>query len=332
MPKFEHFIITPFNVHNGVKPRDYILGSHYLSSRLKLFQEVCYSSICKQSNQNFHWLVFIDEETPNIYRETLENLAIYANLSIVLTEPYVNFQPFLVKTIKERLEADTEFLITSSLDSDDSFHENYINLVQGCFKNQNFEFINFPFGYLLTKEGLFQRQYLSSTFISLIEKIDEPIMTTKVMSHSQVFELFKQGLNLRQVITYPAWLQIVHDNNLLTRRDINAVLQPIESIGAHFGTQEFAKSHVEVSYTESLVKYLRETILANKYNLPLGKRISNTIALINPSISKYYLYVKLKLRSVLHPAPKISINEMKSLCLQQPTHWRKGTEEINPSS
>ena len=59
MPKFQHFIITPFNVDIGVKPREYILGTQYLENRLKIFQEVSYPSVYNQSNQNFQWLSLI---------------------------------------------------------------------------------------------------------------------------------------------------------------------------------------------------------------------------------------------------------------------------------
>jgi hypothetical protein len=325
MTKFQHFIITPFNVDIGVKSREYILGTQYLENRLKIFQEVSYPSVYNQSNQNFQWLVFIDKETPTSYQKTFEELSRWLRLSIILTEPNVNFHPLLVEAIKKRLDRDTEFLITSSLDCDDAFHRHYIRFIQENFREQDFEFINFPFGYLLRKDGLFLRQYLSSTFISLIERINDPIITSKVMSHSKVFELFQQGLKLRQIFTEPLWLQTVHDNNLLTKLDVNATLQPLDKVNTNFPIQEFVRSHVESSYSQSLSKFLSNNILKNKYKLPLRKRINNAIALINPALPIFYLWLILNLKSRLSVPPVLSVHEMKLLCLQQPTHWRKTT-------
>ena len=145
------------------------------------------------------------------------------------------------------------------------------------------------------------------------------------MSHHKVFELFQQGLKLRQIFTEPLWLQTVHDNNLLTKLDVNAILQPLDKVNTNFPIQEFVRSHVESSYSQSLSKFLSNNILKNKYKLPLKKRINNAIALINPALPRFYLWLILNLKSRLSAPPVLSVHEMKLLCLQQTTHWRKTT-------
>ena len=323
MDKFQHFIITPFNVDIGVKPRDYILGKEYLETRLELFQEVCYKGAYNQSNHNFIWLLFIDRETPDIYKKTLNKLSKWKCLKIIFTDANLNFHPFLVKTIQEKLQPDTEFLITSILDCDDGLNVDYIKTIQDNFREQDFEFINFPCGYLLRKDGLFLRQYISSPFISLIERINEPIITSKVMSHSYLFNLSKSGLSVKQIFTDPIWLQVVHDHNLLTSYDINSVLQSPNQIKNDFIFQDFIKSYITVPYYQSLKIFLENKILKNNYKIGIEKRIMNLFFLINPLFPKIYLWLTLKSKRFLFNTPKLSVSEMKSLCLQQPSYWRK---------
>lgn len=89
MKKFEHFILTAFCVDIGAKKSGYdrekLLGEDYLLRRLDLFQKFCFPSLYHQSNQNFKWLIFFDEETPTSIKEKIEELSAWKNLIPVYT-------------------------------------------------------------------------------------------------------------------------------------------------------------------------------------------------------------------------------------------------------
>ena len=168
---FEHFLLTAFNLDFNLKPRDLILGEKYLEKRFDLFENICLPSVASQSCKNFKWLVFFDSETPTKFKERIKKLQQQQNFIAVYAQSPVS-EAIWQNTIQEHLAQDTQFVITSNLDNDDAVSKNFIALVQNSFSSQDFEFINFPFGYLLREDGLFLREYLSSPFLSLIERAD----------------------------------------------------------------------------------------------------------------------------------------------------------------
>lgn len=95
---FQHFIITRFNLRRAdwktTKNSDEVLSETWLKNRFTLFENYCILSVKKQKNQNFKWLVFLGINTPEIYKEKIEE----------------------VNTM--------DYIITSRLDNDDSLHSN----------------------------------------------------------------------------------------------------------------------------------------------------------------------------------------------------------------
>ncbi|WP_181280646.1 glycosyltransferase [Aphanothece hegewaldii] len=316
---FQHFLITPFNVDIGIKPRNYQLDIQYLTSRLNLFEEVCYSSIYEQSNKNFLWLIFFDQETPDFIKTKINQWSNWKNFKPIYTPSKVNFYYFLIQSIQDHLQENTQFIITTGIDSDDTICYNFIDLIQQQFNQQEFEYINFPFGYILHRDGLFMRQYLSSPFVSLIEKNDN-FVTCKIISHQQIFKLSKLGLPVRQIFTLPTWLQVVHDNNWLTHRDINAIPQSINKLKVNFKIYEFANSYLIKNYSQTLFYYLKTSIFGNKYEFTIKQKLKFVLYLVAPLIAKQYLKLSSKFKN---NQIKLSSEEIKKLCFQQPNFWRR---------
>jgi len=82
--KFEHFIITPF-CFRGKKAFNRLywpgqnfqmnpLDKKFLVQRLKLFEMLCLPGILSQTNQNFSWILIIDEDLPKSYKKKLNLL------------------------------------------------------------------------------------------------------------------------------------------------------------------------------------------------------------------------------------------------------------------
>lgn len=315
---FKHFIITPFNIDVGLKSRKEFLDFQFISNRFNFFQNLCYPSVYHQTNQNFSWLVFFDEETPNEFKKSIDKLQNnYPNFSPIYTPP--NFKksyPSLIKLIYQHLTPLDNYLITTWLDSDDAVANNFVESIQKQFSSQEFEYINFPFGYQVSQKGLFFEQYLATQFLSLIEKIDNDILTCKVMSHHYIHNLSRKGLPVRQVITEPLWLQLIHQDNEITK-DIpsTSIPQPFKRLNSKFVVQNFLKDYIQYGYLESLNYYLQKFY----FNIPLEslfekRKIKNLLALINPKILQYFLYRTLAAQTTNNSKVTMSINEIKTLC------------------
>src|SRR5262249_15279397 len=100
------------------------------------------------------------------------------------------------------------------LDNDDAIHQSFIEDVQNAFRGQKFEWINFPWGYVLDeKRGLFRAHQSSNAFISLIESLDSGAVpkTVHCVIHTRAAT---RGPVKQAVLDAPRWLQVVHMKNI----------------------------------------------------------------------------------------------------------------------
>jgi hypothetical protein len=311
--KFQHFLITAFNIDLGLKSREAIIEPKYLLKRFQMFQDICYPSVVSQTNQNFLWLCFFDSESPDIIKEKINKLTNWKNFIPVYVKPIINYSNVFSEALEQYVSKDTKFAITSNLDNDDAIATNFIQTVQNNYREQEFEFINLPFGYMLREDGLFMREFLSCPFLSLIERAED-IVTCKIIEHHHLFKLSQQGLPVHQAIAHPTWLQLIHDSNAINYLDVNAVIQNPNKLKYNFIIEDFARQYLTLSYRDSLNKFLKEFILKNKYNLPRFRRIRNSLSLVSSWIPLVYSCMSLRLKSIFKKNRQLSVAEAKLLC------------------
>ena len=312
MVGFQHFILTAFNIDFNLKPRTLIIGEEYLEKRFDLFEKVCLPSVASQSCQNFKWLVFFDNETPTQFKERVGKLQQQENFIAVYTQPSVT-QDIWRNTVQEYLAEDTQFVITSNLDNDDAIGKDFINLVQNNFSQQDFEFINFPFGYMLREDGLFLREYFSSPFLSLIEQLDN-ILTCKAIPHHLLQKLSTQGVQVNQIVSQPMWLQIVHDTNVKNSFDVNSVIQPLNKLNKDFVAQNIPATYLKSSYLNSCSSFLSR--LSKSKRIPIQRKIRKVLTMISPSVNSTYLQLSLAIKTLFSQPSRLSTLEAKQLCKQ----------------
>jgi hypothetical protein len=209
---FKHIILTRFNLRWIT---DEPPGVDWLRHRFKLFDRFCYPSVYGQVNQNFKWLVFFDEHTPSEFREMI---AAYAEWDNFIPVYVAGFDKSLVR---ERLSAflgNASHLITTRLDNDDAICKDLIDTVQINFRQQDFEFINFTYGFVWSKHNVYLSRQKSNPFISLIESAHK-YRTVWCENHVTLSSLG----NIRQLVTPPAWLQVIHNRNVCN--EVQGVLQ-----------------------------------------------------------------------------------------------------------
>ncbi len=212
---FQHFVITRFNLRdpalektNGNKP---LLDDKWMTDRLELFENYCFSSIKKQTEQNFIWLVFFDTSTPEKFRTKISEFENnFNNFTPIYIEGMNTYLPSMKSEIAKRLVQ--PYLITSRLDNDDCLHQDYIKEVQAQFAQQPFMAIDFIDGYTLQIEPIVRfakRSHVHNPFISLIEKSENFVTVWSRKRHGH-WSKVKHVLPIQHK---RMWMSIIHFEN-----------------------------------------------------------------------------------------------------------------------
>jgi hypothetical protein len=273
---FQHFILTRFNLRkkgwDETKSQSKVLTDRWMENRLKLFEQYCYSSIKSQTVKNFEWLVFFDTNTPEIYREKINELASkFSNFIPIYTDGMENFYPSIKKEIASRLTA--PFLITTRLDNDDSLHQDFVKEVQNQFSEQSFMAIDFVDGYTLQvapRVRLGLHSHVHNPFMSLIEK-SEDFKTIWCQERHGYWSGVKE---LTPVRGKRMWMSIIHFENKVNEYKGygNVPKERVEDFNLHPAALEDVIANVEDPKVSSK-SALKHKIKTNwKVNFKLMKR------------------------------------------------------------
>lgn len=215
-----HFLVTRFNlkvdewkVDRENKP---ILNDDWLAHRFELFQKYCLPSVKNQNNQNFKWLVFFDNTTPEYYIKLIHSIK----------EDYVNFTPFFIDGNKElntsivgyvqrqdKLSSE-ELIITTRIDNDDIIHQDFIKEIQELGKEENMV-VDLRCGYQMVLDGMMKEIRVSSQefnpFLSIVQ-----LKTNYISIFSKDHPAWKSENNVI-VSKKRLWIQLIHGRNKLNR-------------------------------------------------------------------------------------------------------------------
>jgi len=202
-PEFDHFLLTRFNTRLGERASD-----EWLRHRINYFERLCRHSVMNQTIKSFRWLIYFDSERDPWFQSEVDRL------SAGVFEPIWvegNLTPEVAASAVEE-RAHSKWVITTRVDNDDAISRDFIECVQAQFAQQDFEFINFQSGIQLSENGqVFYRSDPLSPFISLIEKYNgEQLRGVYVGRHDRINEYGP----VKQVVTHPMWLQMVHGLNI----------------------------------------------------------------------------------------------------------------------
>lgn len=247
MQKFEHVILTRFNVSVDYSPSRLGLDLDWLTHRFELFERFCYPSVFHQSNPNFRWLVFFDSETPACFQEQIKAYADWKNFIPIYVDGMLTGRR-VRQILLETLNPATQYLITTRLDNDDAISKDFVEQVQAEFNEQEFTFISFVNGYVLSDRKLYWFKYKANPFVSLVEKRTEPTPEGFKTVFSVAHDQLHSNQQVRQVITQPAWLQVIHGRNVSNR--VRGIRHPITLLRQNFciGLDELFSTDNSVLY------------------------------------------------------------------------------------
>lgn len=212
-PKVSHFILTRFNLATPGREEEHRSRQGWLDRRISLFEKYCLPSIEAQTKKCFIWMIYADVRTPVNYMDRLEG---YQERDYIQLR-WVDGLDFNLSTVRDDIRAyarDQAFwVITTRLDNDDAIHERFIEILQHQCHFLEHEVLNFSRGLILDRGHLYEVIDRSNAFTSLVEPLSE-LRTVWCRQHTDL-ELIAP---VRQIDTYPMWLQIIHEDNVLNRR------------------------------------------------------------------------------------------------------------------
>ena len=220
---FGHFILTRFNVPlqfdlpPGQQRAPMGLDVGWLTRRFELFERVCLASVARQTQPDFHWLVFLDEATPDVFRD---RMAALASAHRFLTPVYCDrFADDTVLPEIQRHDPAERVRITTRLDNDDAIHPRLIEQVQRLARQhqqtqdlaQGF-FISFPIGCCERQGDFYLQRYRYNPFTSFVSS---PASERTVLGsdHRYIADTAPVVLHWCR----PLWCQIIHGENVANR-------------------------------------------------------------------------------------------------------------------
>ncbi len=278
--KFEHFIITRFNLKkkgwDTTKSGSKVLTEAWLCNRLELFSRYCLPSVQGQSSKNFRWLVYFDVDTPEKFKPQIAEWA----EKIPQFEPlYVKDMEVFLPSIRQTLQASpAEYVITSRVDNDDAIAKDFVERLQAQFASQEFEAIDFVEGYSLfiAENGVYfgKKKHLNNHFISLIERKTTTLKSVWHHSHAG----WKKEKAVKRLYDAPMWMALIHGENKVNTFDAT-------------GFADLEKALERFSLNESVKQELIQTQIPGSrwWSILLKNRLKD--------LDKYYFtLLKMKLR------------------------------------
>jgi Putative rhamnosyl transferase len=200
-----HLVLTRFNVRWLIGPHD----TDWLAHRFDLFDRYCYPSVQGQTDQDFRWLVFFDEETPEPFRSRIDRYAEWP----VFTPVFIGRPSSEIYDGAIAAHAGTaDQLVTTRLDNDDAIARDFVARVRSAVRPGVREFLNLPAGYVWHRGRLYRHQHRANAFITLAERT-EGFRSVWANQHEEAPKIAP----VRQVDERPAWLQVIHDRNISNR-------------------------------------------------------------------------------------------------------------------
>jgi hypothetical protein len=202
-----HFVLTRFNVrsfYHASEPTD-----EWLQERLRLFRRYCLPALANQSSSQFMWLVFLDDLSPQWFRQEIEKDARGSFETVYVAGEFTS------ATVSEAVAARTDapYILTTRVDNDDAVSRDFVQTIQRCFQRQEFEFINLVNGAQYADGKVYVRPYTKNPFLSLVEAVGTAAPETVFVEHHYRVDDRGPVRNIRTA--HPMWLQVIHGGNVL---------------------------------------------------------------------------------------------------------------------
>ena len=196
----KHFLITRYNV--GLYDRA-LAHAEWMRRRAEFFTRFTLSSVLKQTEKNFEWIILYDPRTPP------KDMLLEAPFKPDWVNKDERPNDAALRIIKTNYRIDdSELIITTRLDNDDAIAPNFIENVQRIAEGRDSKVITPPDGYsfhALLLETKRRTLSVPSPFCSLVER---PFRTVLYRDHTLLYRDYEVHIQAG-----PQWLQVIHSTN-----------------------------------------------------------------------------------------------------------------------
>jgi hypothetical protein len=244
--KVQHLVLTRYTV-KGLFYDDF--SPQWLEERLRLFRTYCVPGMERQTAKDFTWLIFCDETTDPAYVDEIRaSAASVPQLRIAPTSRERRIR--LPEAVAPFIDDDTDVLITTRLDTDDSLNTGSVAAIQGYLTGflaspYGKWMVTFPRGYRYDESTgrLFACYWPHCPFMSMFERLRPGSKKFR-----GVYKRNHHKLHLDTPVHFdesiPEWLQVIHGVAASTAPRSGTVLT-----GGNWGTT-VGKDDLEVELAE----------------------------------------------------------------------------------
>ncbi|MBK7382516.1 MAG: hypothetical protein IPI81_04155 [Flavobacteriales bacterium] len=215
------FVInTRFNMYRPValerhdrfgRPTDTL---EWLERRFQLFEAYCLPSMKAQTDQDFSWIVFFSDRTPDKWKARIEAIQRDFPPFIPVYTKDGEEQPTRLRTeLKRMLHPTDTHVITSRIDNDDAYHRTMVERIRKELAGQDDAYIVFLNGLQvdIDRRVVAHQRKASNSFLARIGKLGTGDPPTVMDVLHQDVELTGRS---RNIDTDPMWLQVIHSDNV----------------------------------------------------------------------------------------------------------------------
>lgn len=210
MDRTDHVILTRFNLPSeGVETL--VRAQHgWLTERVKLFETYCLPSMVAQTDRRFHWLIYFDPDSPDWLMERIAEHTAQAQYTA----------RFRVRVSRDDLASDIAEIVggaggeltTTNLDNDDALAVDFIERVHDLPRPPRPSVVYFVNGLVKRGDRIYRHRDPHNAYPTVIDSGRRPL-TCWADWHNR---LSRHAAPL-EVGGPPAWLQVVHGNNVSNR-------------------------------------------------------------------------------------------------------------------
>ena len=213
-----HLILTRFNIVCDDDTPFFGNTPEYLEQRFRLFETYCLPSVVAQTRQDFLWLVMFHPDTPQEFKQRIDEYATQYTFFRPVYCPSTNEQEVaeFYTSVAQQYSDGCEWVLTTRLDNDDILHRDHIRYLREYIDRQPPQaatFYSFPYGVqiFLQEQAAYRVTFVPNHFLSLLEPAERPL-TAFGINHRHVERV---PYTLVQIDGLIAWAELVHATNWL---------------------------------------------------------------------------------------------------------------------
>ncbi|WP_141014135.1 glycosyltransferase [Nocardioides sambongensis] len=208
----DHVFLTRFNLPSEGAESLIRAREDWLTERIALFERYTVPSLMSlQTCPDFRWIIYLDPQSPAWLKAKMETLASDSRVHPIFRE----------RVDHEDLAADlllavgrpAGHLLTTNLDNDDGLAVDFVERLQQVRTTLPRMGIYMRHGLIKSSNGVYLRDDPVNAFCSVWERWDASPLTC----WSEWHNLLAQRMPTEAVDGPPAWLQVIHDQNVSNR-------------------------------------------------------------------------------------------------------------------